>query len=146
MCFDDPRLQPDASIKLDFNVVEPLSLLPCVSRRRIAEQNPLAIEHRVQHSGILVSLVEGRQHLEAKPRVVVDGGGFDVVVEDAYLFVRIADANVDVEVVNKHIVVIACEIELCEGGVLDVDFDLVWPKDEPYDECDDAKDNNDGNN
>lgn len=52
-----------------------------------------------QHGSVLVPLVEGRQEVGVKPRILKQRSGFDIVVVDAELLVWVSDGEVEGKIV-----------------------------------------------
>ncbi|CAH9071589.1 unnamed protein product, partial [Cuscuta epithymum] len=127
-----PKLQPDFQSQLHINFVGPCVLLAVVAPPISGvDRNNLRARKRLdlEGGGVLVALVERRHVLVGgKPLTLVERRGFDRIVVDADPFVRVPDGHVDGEVVAEGVV---GEVELGEGGVVDVEFELVRAEDEP---------------
>lgn len=137
--FDEPKFQSNLQKKLQINPISPIVLLRRVIRfLPVAERDQvLALNHRAQIRRVLSGL---------KKRVEIDGGESLAAVERACLDYVVVNPDPLVGVANRHVegeivqerVVGGGEIELGEGGVVDVEFDGVWSENEPEDERDDA--------
>nr|GMD89721.1 hypothetical protein SOVF_158540 [Ipomoea batatas] len=137
---DPPNLQSNSQVKLDVDVVNPAALLVVVASpvAGVEGDDVIAPERGAEVGGVLVALVEGFEILGAKPLALVERGGFEVVVVDADALVGVADGEVEGEVVVEGAVG-GGEVELGEGGVVHVEFDLVGAEDEPEDQRQNAQ-------
>nr|GMD92050.1 vacuolar protein-sorting-associated protein 33 homolog [Ipomoea batatas] len=142
---DPPNLQSNSQVKLDVDFVNPASLLVVVAApvAGVEGDDVIAPERRAQVGGVLVALVERFEILGAKPLALVERGGFEVVVVDADALVGVADGEVEGEVVVEGAVG-GGEVELGEGGVVHVEFDLVGAEDEPEDQRHHAQNHQEG--
>lgn len=130
---DPPEFQPDSHLKLHIDPVNPFFCLPVVAPpvAAVERNHALPLKRRLQDGGVLVALVEPPQILDCgEPVVPVKRRGIDGVVVDADALVRVPGGDGDGEVVVEGVVGRG-EVEPGQGGVFDVEVDLVGAEDEP---------------
>lgn len=143
---DPPQFQPNSHLKLHVDPVNPFFRLPIVAPpvAAVERNHALPPERRLQDGGVLVPLVEPPQILDrGEPAVPVERRGVDGVIVDADAPVRVPGGDGDGEVVVEG-VVRRGEVEPGQGGVLDVEADLVRAEDEPEHEGGGAEEEDEG--
>lgn len=79
-----------------------------------------------------MSLVESVNHDRVEPLSLVESPSLNTIVVDTDLLVRVTDGDVEGEIVLE--VIVACDIELGQFSIGDVEVDTVRTEDEPEDE------------
>lgn len=140
---DPTELEPNSQIKLHLNLVNPSTGLLLILRLQIGTNKKLLSgKQGVQDVGGFVSLVKRGESDRAEPLALIVGSGFDAIVVDAELLVRVSDGEVEGKVVVE--VAVGGEVELSECGVCDVKLDTVRFNYEPEDEEGEAHEDDGG--
>ena len=124
------KLEPDPQINLQIDAVNSGIFVFVQFRCLIGtqEHHLLPFKLRAQKISTLMVLIERRQILRVEPNILIQRPGFDAVVVDAEPLVRVSDGDVESEIIMESI---AGVVELGEGCVGDMEFDLVGTNDEP---------------
>lgn len=102
----------------------------------------LPLELGVQIGGVLLTLVESLQIHGGESLAAVESPSLDLVVVDADPLVRVANRQIQRQIVVERVVVV--DAELGERRVGDVELDGVWAEDQPHDEGEDPDDDEEG--
>lgn len=97
----------------------------------------MALKNWMNNDCILTALVERSGSLQSqisKPNVSVDSKGLYPVIIHANPLVGVSNGDVECQIVVKSGVGAPCEIEFCEGGFGDGEFDIFRRENEPENE------------
>lgn len=135
-----PNLVPNSTIDLDIKEEESIGL---VLLQRLAEErgdrDAESGEVRGPDVDVLVALVKGRDAIRERDLLRFVGGvDVEAVVVDADAVVGVLGGDGDLELRGEDVGL--AEVELDDGGVLEVEFGLRWAVDEVDDEDDKADD------
>lgn len=103
----------------------------------------MSFKHSTYRTYALVALVERSRNVvhHGKTLISVVGHGLDVTEVNTNLFVVVSYRDVERKVVIESSVCgVVSEIEFCEWGVGDGEFELLGKKDQPEDEHGDGED------
>lgn len=140
---DPTHLDSNFKIEFHINTVNPITLLRIeVWNLTSPQQNQLlSIEYLAQQTRILVSLIKWCQTHRIKSLAFIISTGLDGIVIYANPLVGVSDGDVEVQIVLE--IVVGGEIELCQRGISDVEFEVVGANKEPEDDGGDANEDED---